>query len=80
MADNKTELKEKLLKAAAYVEHGFMKAKHTAKEALHMRDPIMIQPYYGYGTDTCVYLKGRVLEKEKIKEKKEGASTWRHMT
>ncbi len=44
-----------------------------------MLDPVMIQPYYGYGNDTCVYLKGRVLEKEKIKEKKEGASTWRHL-
>lgn len=75
----KSDLKEKLLRAAAYVEHGFIKAKHTAKEALHMRDPIMIQPYYGYGNETCVFLKGRVLEKEKIKEKKEGASTWRHM-
>jgi phosphatidate phosphatase APP1 len=39
----------------------------------------MIMPYYGYGNDTCVYLKGRVIEKEKIKEKKEGASTLRHL-
>ena len=79
MATNKTDIKEKLFKAAAHVEHGFIKAKHAVKEKLQMLDPVMIMPYYGYGNDTCVYLKGRVLEKEKIKEKKEGASTWRHL-
>lgn len=79
MATGKTDLKEQLLQAASYIEHGFINAKATVKDALNMRDPIMIQPYYGYGNETCVFLKGRVLEKERIKEKKEGASTWRHM-
>jgi phosphatidate phosphatase APP1 len=79
MAISKSDIKEKLLQAAAYVEHGFIQAKHTVKEKLDMLDPVMIMPYYGYGNDTCVYLKGRVIEKEKIKEKKEGASTLRHL-
>lgn len=76
---DKNEVKEKLLKAAAYVEQGFIKVKHEVKEKLHLLDPIMIMPYYGYGNDTCVYLKGRVMEKEKIKEKENGASKWRHL-
>ena len=79
MAIGKSDIKEKLLKAAAYLEHGFIKTKHTLKEKLHDIDPVMIMPYYGYGNDTCVYLKGRVIEKEKIKAKDEGASKWRHL-
>ena len=79
MAIEKADIKEKLLKAAAYLEHGFIKAKHSLKERLHDIDPIMVMPYYGYGNETCVYLKGRVIEKEKIKEKKEGASKWQHI-
>ncbi|CAA9246116.1 MAG: hypothetical protein AVDCRST_MAG56-1725 [uncultured Cytophagales bacterium] len=79
MALGKSDIKQKLLEAAAHLEHGFIQAKHTVKERLHLLDPVMIMPYYGYGNDTCVYLKGRVIEKEKIKEKKEGASTWRHL-
>ncbi len=79
MAIGKSDVKEKLLQAAAYLEHGFIQAKHTVKERLDMLDPVMIMPYYGYGNDTCVYLKGRVIEEEKIKEKKEGASTLRHL-
>jgi phosphatidate phosphatase APP1 len=79
MAAGKLDIKERLSKAAVYLERGLRKAKHTIKEKLHMRDPVMIMPYYGYGNDTCVYLKGRVLEKEKIKEKKQGASNLRHL-
>jgi len=79
MALGKSDIKQKLLAAAAHLEHGFIQAKHTVKEGLHLLDPVMIMPYYGYGNDTCVYLRGRVIEKEKIKEKKEGASTLRHL-
>src|SRR3712207_2937185 len=79
MTTSRSEIKEKLLQAAAHLEHGFIQVKHSVKEKLHMLDPIMILPYYGYGNDSCVYLKGRVMEQEKIKEKKEGASTSRHL-
>jgi phosphatidate phosphatase APP1 len=79
MASGKSAIKEELLKAASHLEHGFIQAKHAVKEKLHLLDPLIIMPYYGYGNDTCVFLKGRVIEKEKIKEKKEGASTWQHL-
>jgi phosphatidate phosphatase APP1 len=79
MAIDKSDIKEKLLKAVAHLEHGFIKAKHSLKERLQLLDSVMIMPYYGYGNDTCVYLKGRVIEKEKIKEKKAGATTSRHL-
>lgn len=79
MATGKPDIKEKLLKAAAHLEHGYRKTKVAIKEKLDLMDPIMIFPYYGFGNDTCVYLKGRVLEREKIQEKKEGTSTRRHL-
>jgi phosphatidate phosphatase APP1 len=79
MAIGKSEIKERLLRAAAHLEHGFIGAKHAVKEKFGLLDPVMIMPYYGYGNDTCVFLKGRVIEKEKIKEKQEGASTLRHL-
>lgn len=79
MTTGKPHIKEKLLKAVAHLEHGYRKTKVALKEKLDLMDPIMIFPYYGYGNDTCVYLKGRVLEREKIQEKKEGTSTRRHL-
>lgn len=72
MADTKSELKEKLMEAIAHVEHSFSKAKFTLKEKLNLLEPIKIMPYYGFGNETYVYLKGRVLENEKVKENKSG--------
>ncbi|SFU63363.1 Phosphatidate phosphatase APP1 [Pontibacter akesuensis] len=39
--------------------------REQLKENLHLLRPIMILPFYGYGSDTYVYLKGRVIEKDK---------------
>ena len=79
MANNKKIVKEKLIKAVAFLDHSFAKAKVTVKEKLHLLDPIMIMPYYGYGNEHCVFMKERVLEKEKIVENEEGASKLRHL-
>jgi len=73
------EIKEKLLQAIALVEHGISKAKFTVKDKLHMLEPIKIMPYYGFGNEHYVYLKGRVLENEKIKEDKEVGDTISHL-
>lgn len=79
MAMGNTDLKQRLLQAAAQLEHSYRKAKVAVKEKLHRLDPLNIMPYYGFGNETCVYLKGRVLEKEKVRERKEGESTLRHL-
>ena len=79
MADIKTEIKQKLLAALVQLEEGFSTAKLTIKEKFNLMEPIKIMPYYGFGSDTYVFLKGRVLEEEKVKEKKEGGSTLDHL-
>jgi phosphatidate phosphatase APP1 len=71
--------KEKLLQAIAWVENKVSKAKFAAKDKLHLLEPVMIMPYYGFGNDHYVYLKGRVLENEKIKENKEAENTLVHL-
>ncbi|WP_017732866.1 App1 family protein [Nafulsella turpanensis] len=78
MAD-KNELKNKLMKALSQAEQSLSRAKLSFKEQFHLLDPLMILPYYGFGNDHYVFLKGRVLENEKVKEKKEGASTLEHL-
>lgn len=54
-------------------------AKHKTKEALHLLDPINIMPYYGFGNDKYVYVKGRVLEDEKVKQSSDEDSTLTHL-
>lgn len=79
MVKIKNILKEKLIESIARMEDQLSKAKFSIKEKLHLLDPIKIMPYYGFGSDTYVYLKGRVLENEKVKEKSEGNSTLEHI-
>lgn len=79
MANVTEEIKEKLLQAIALVEDSISKAKFTVKDRLHVLEPIKIMPYYGFGNDRYIYLKGRVLENEKIKGDKEVDSTLTHL-
>ncbi len=79
MAHIKSEVKEKLMAALVKMEEGFSSAKLSFKEKFNLIEPLKIMPYYGFGSDTYVFLKGRVLEEEKVKEKKEGDSTIGHL-
>lgn len=79
MKDVKNEVKEKLLQAITQLEDGISKAKLSVKERFNLMEPIKIFPYYGFGNDTYVFLKGRVMENEKVKEKSEGGSNWEHL-
>lgn len=78
MADIKHQLKKNILLAISEVEKGFKKGKLSIKEKLNLIEPLMILPYYGFGNDNYVFLKGRVLENEKITEKSEGGSDLEH--
>lgn len=75
----KSEIKEKLMLALSQIEDGFAKGKFAVKEKFNLLEPIKIQPYYGFGSDHYVFIKGRVLEEEGVKEKKEGGSTFEHL-
>jgi phosphatidate phosphatase APP1 len=71
--------KERLLAAVEQVEHSLSAAKFKVKDRLHLLEPINIMPYYGFGNETYVYVKGRVLEDEKVKQPKEGDGVFAHL-
>lgn len=74
-----TNIKEKLKLAMLKVEDGFANAKFAAKEKFELFEPIKIQPYYGFGNEHYVFIKGRVLEEEGLAEKKEDVSNLQHL-
>lgn len=74
-----TNIKEKLKLAMLKVEDGFANAKFAAKEKFELFEPIKIQPYYGFGNEHYVFIKGRVLEEEGLAEKKEDVSNVQHL-
>ena len=73
------DIKEKLRLAMVEVEDALSRGKFAVKEKLNLLEPIKIQPYYGFGSDHYVFIKGRVLEEEGIKEKEEGGSNFQHL-
>ncbi|HEV7349107.1 App1 family protein [Telluribacter sp.] len=79
MAGLTQEVKEKLLAALALAEHSIAKAKFKVKDKLNLIDPIRIVPYYGFGNENYVYLKGRVLEDEKVKDDRESNNPATHL-
>ncbi|GAB3181163.1 App1 family protein [Telluribacter humicola] len=79
MTDSKGEIKEKLLAALAQAEHMISKTKLKIKDRFNLIEPIMIMPFYGFGSDHYVYLKGRVLEDEKIQNNQEDGTMLEHL-
>lgn len=79
MSDEKNKLKKNLFEAISQAEHLFSKEKYKLKESFDLLQPIRIIPFYGFGSDTYVFLKGRVLEKEKIKEEPDGKTVVQHI-
>jgi phosphatidate phosphatase APP1 len=79
MAKLTNEIKEKLMDAIALVEHGLSKAKFMVKDKFNLIEPINILPYYGFGSENYVYLKGRVLEEEKIRSAQDSDSVLTHL-
>lgn len=59
------DIKKKAQSAIVQLEQELDAGREQVKESLHLLRPIMILPFYGYGSDTYVYLKGRVIEKDK---------------
>ena len=79
MANLTQATKERLLAAITQVEHSISTAKYKTKEKLHLLEPINIMPYYGFGNDRYVFVKGRVLEDEKVKKPEENGSVLTHL-
>lgn len=79
MADLNPDIKDKLLTALENVEHSLGMAKFKLKDKLNLLEPINIMPYYGFGNEKYVYLKGRVLEDEKVKQPEKGDGVLKHL-
>ncbi|SFU63377.1 Phosphatidate phosphatase APP1 [Pontibacter akesuensis] len=68
-----------MLAAIEKVEHSLSMAKFKVKDKLHLLEPINIMPYYGFGSDTYVYVKGRVLEDEKVSQPEKDDNVLQHL-
>ncbi len=79
MADTNSTLKENLLQALYRAEHFVTKTKLAIKEKFDLLEPIKILPFYGFGNDHYVFIKGRVMEEEKILDKPEDQSVKDHL-
>ncbi|MBZ0293774.1 MAG: DUF2183 domain-containing protein [Anaerolineae bacterium] len=70
--------KEALLHVAVDAENHYDKLKAKLANRLG-RDPIMIQPYLGYGTSNRLYLKGRVLENKGVSPATDNDTLWKNL-
>jgi phosphatidate phosphatase APP1 len=68
--------REVLANMASHVDDYYGELKYRLRERMGGRNPIMIQPYRGYGTPHRLYLKGRVLEDKGINVASDDDSTW----
>ncbi|WP_439880591.1 App1 family protein [Pontibacter sp. MBLB2868] len=62
------ELKQNLLHALSELSSKASMVKFAVKKRLNVLEPVNIMPFYGFASDNYVYLKGRVLEQEKLKD------------
>ena len=72
-------LKENLQNALSRTEHFITRSKLSFKERFNLLEPIKILPFYGFGNDTYVFLKGRVMEEEMILDKPKDQSVMDHL-
>ncbi|WP_247235783.1 App1 family protein [Telluribacter sp. SYSU D00476] len=79
MTDPTRIIKDKLLAVLARTEHTISAAKLKVKERFNLLEPILIVPYYGFGNEHYVYLRGRVLEDEKIQNDQDSDSLRVHI-
>jgi phosphatidate phosphatase APP1 len=64
---------------AADIENHFDSLKYRLAERLGSKNPIMIQPYRGFGSEEKLYLKGRVLENKGITPPESNDSLWENL-
>lgn len=79
MANNKSVIKENLTQALYRAEHWVTRTKLAVKEKFNLLEPIKILPFYGFGNDRYVFIKGRVMEEEKILDEPEDQTVKEHL-
>ncbi len=71
--------KKQLQRFAIGAEGHFDKLKSQFRERMGGYDQIMILPYFGFGNQNTIYLKGRVLEDKNIKTAESSDSIWENL-
>lgn len=71
--------KKRLLKTAAGAEDQFDRMRLKLTERLRLADPLIIEPYIGYGTPHAVMIKGRVLQNKSIQAATDQDTVWRNL-
>lgn len=79
MANWKDTLARLAHQTAATVEERFDELRYEMHERLGRTDPIVIQPYRGFGTEKKLRVWGRVLEDEGIHEATDRDSIWKNL-
>lgn len=71
-----SDWKENLARIAINAETAFDTLKEEASRRLGLQDPLMIQPYVGFGTRQAVRVPGRVLENEGVRAATDRDTVW----
>ncbi len=79
MAKTRTISKGKLKDSLSRAEHLLTRSKLAFKERFNLMEAIKILPFYGFGNDRYVFIKGRVIEEEKIIDKPQDRSVADHL-
>lgn len=74
-----TSWKNRLTRLAVNAEDAFDQLKMRVSRRLRLDDPLLIQPYYGFGNAQQVTLKGRLLQNEGVRRAGDRDSVWRNM-
>lgn len=79
MAHTRQNLKQNLKDALSRAEHLLTQTKLSFKERFNLLEPIKILPFRGFGNENYVFLKGRVMEEEKITDGPQDQSIADHL-
>ena len=71
-------LKDFFLTTLNKLEHVVDSRTFYVKRSLNLLEPLMIQPYLGFGNQNKITLQGRLLEAEGLESPEEGASSWQN--
>ncbi len=74
-----SKVEDLLIKTVSGIESAVDRAYFLVKKRFDLLEPISILPYYGFGNEQQIWINGRVLEEEGIKQPDENTSMWVNM-
>ncbi|WP_051286380.1 App1 family protein [Salinimicrobium terrae] len=79
MARSRVQLKEKLKNALSRAEELFTEKRISFKKRFDLLEPLKIMPFRGFGNENYVFIKGRVMEEQKISDQPKDQSVAGHL-